>query len=230
MAKERILVVDDDPAHLALVEEILTGAGYQVKTVKSVFQAKGALSKFPPELMILDRGLGELEGLDLLKEIRSDERFQSLPVLLLTARNKVPDKVMGLSTGGDDYMGKPFSEEELLARVAALLRRTKAPPSVPKVLSVQGLVMDLDRHLVKLKGKELDLPPKEFELLAAFLERPGHVLSRRHLLQRVWGDTEVALNPKTVDVTVARLRATLGDWGKRLVAVKAYGYQLEADS
>ncbi|MBI3550219.1 MAG: response regulator transcription factor [Elusimicrobia bacterium] len=228
--KTSILVVDDDENVRALVTDLLSNAGYKVKSVTNAFQARGALLKIHPELIVLDRVLPDAEGTEFVKEIRAQEGFQAVPVLFLTARGNPSDKAEGLRSGGDDYLAKPFSGVELIARVEALLRRVTRPPEPTHVLKAKGIIVDIDRHVVEVNGKTVKLSPKEFELLTVFLEKRGRVLSRRFLLERVWGmGMDLRMNVKTVDVAVGRLRTALGKWGERIVAVQAYGYRLDAD-
>lgn len=226
--KPNILVVDDDPAVLNLVGDLLTECGYKVKAVGSAFQARGALARLRPDLVILDRTLPDTEGVEFIKELRAQGGLEALPVLFLTALGAPSDKAEGLRSGGDDYIGKPFAGEELLARVEALLRRASRPPEPIHTLRAQGIFIDLDRHAVEVSGKPASLSPKEFELLAVFLEKRGRVLSRPFLLERIWGmGMDLRMNIRTVDVAVGRLRAALGSWGdQHLVAVQAYGYRL----
>ena len=228
--KTRILVVDDDPLVRSLLEDLLGDAGYVVKAVGSAFQARGALARWAPQLVILDRGLPDVEGAEFIKEIRADKESAPLPVLFLTARGKPAEKTEGLEAGGDDYVAKPFDAGELLARVQALLRRASAPKVAPHRLSAHGLSVDLDRHEASIHGKPVHLPPKEFELLAVFVEKPGRVLSRRFLLERVWGEgMDLSMNTKTVDVAIGRLRTALGKLGERIVAVQSYGYRFDLE-
>ena len=228
--KAIILVIDDDPVVLSLLGDLLTAANYKVKNVSSAFQARGALLRLRPDLVILDRALPDAEGVEFIKEIRAQAGLEALPVLFLTARGTPADKAEGLRSGGDDYLAKPFSAEELLARVQALLRRLARPPEPAHILRAKGILLDLDRHVVEVAGKPVQLSPKEFELLTVFLEKRGRVLSRRFLLERVWGaGMGLRMNVKTVDVMIGRLRSALGFWGDCIVAVQAYGYRLDAN-
>ncbi len=226
----RILAVDDDPDIRSLLEDLLGEAGYEVKAVASAFQARGAIAKWTPHLVLLDRALPDAEGLELLGEMRSQAASALIPVLFLTAKGRPADKAEGLRAGGDDYLAKPFNSEELLARVEALLRRCLPPPAPSRVLRAKGLMVDLERHEASVDGRPVHLPPKEFELLAALMEGRNRVLSRRYLLERVWGaGNDLEMNTKTVDVAVGRLRAALGGLGRKIVAVQSYGYRLDLD-
>lgn len=227
-----ILVVDDDPTIRSLLEELLEQKGYTVKTVASAFQARGALGKRIPDLIIMDRGLPDIEGVDLVKEIRLQGGCENLPVLMLTARGALQDKVQGLSSGADDYLTKPFAAEELAARVEVLLKRSRRPAVPVQALQAHGLTVDLARHEVLVNRQKITLSPKEFELLVAFMEKPGHVLNRRFLMERVWGPgQELDMNTRTVDVTISRLRTALGAWGnKYITSVQNYGYRMEPEA
>ena len=228
--KAQILVVDDDKSVLDLVHDLLTADGYAVKTTASAFQARGAIVKMRPDMIILDRGLPDTEGVEFLKEIRAQKGFENVPVLFLTARGTPTDKTEGLRSGADDYLSKPFNRGELLARVEALLRRVLRPVEPTHVLRAKGIVVDLDKRTVEVHRKLVNLPPKEFELLVALMEKKGRVLSRRFLLERVWGEgMELRMNTKTVDVAIGRLRGSLGGLGDKIVAVQAMGYRFDAE-
>lgn len=223
-----ILVVDDDPIVLALLVEILSSKGYLVKTASTAFQARSSLERWIPDIILLDRGLPDVEGVEFIKEIRAKQQCSTLPVLFITARKATKDKVEGLRSGADDYLAKPFAQEELLARVEVLLRRSQLPPEPPKLFQAHGLMVDMVSHKVTLGDRELKLSATCFELLVAFMEKPGHVLSRNFLLERVWGfDRDVEMTSKAVDMAVSRMRASLGAWGGlHIVAVDSYGYRL----
>ncbi|MFA6003285.1 MAG: response regulator transcription factor [Elusimicrobiota bacterium] len=227
-----ILAVDDDQSVRDLLQELLGQKGYTVKTVASAFQARGALSQRIPDLLIMDRGLPDVEGVDFVKEIRLRAGCENLPVLMLTARGALRDKVHGLTSGADDYLTKPFAAQELAARVEVLLKRSRRPVVQAQTLQAHGLTVDLAKHEVLVDRRKIELSPKEFELLAAFMEKSGHVLSRRFLMERVWGvGPDLDMNTRTVDVTVSRLRTALGAWGGKYInSVQNYGYRLEPES
>ncbi|MBI4052330.1 MAG: response regulator transcription factor [Elusimicrobia bacterium] len=224
-----ILVVDDDKNVSSLMEQVLKGEGYNVQTAPNIFRAQGILQRSQPDLIILDRRLPDGDGIDFCMQIRKDSRTHSIPVLFLTATKKgVPDKVLGLEVGGDDYLTKPFSPEELSARVKAILRRTIAPASNKSILEAGLLRLDLDARKAYANNKELSLWPKEYDLLATFLERMNRVLTREFLLQRVWGaGKEMELNTNVVDVTVGNLRKKLGKLGENIVAVRGFGFRFD---
>ena len=224
-----ILIVDDDRQLREMVEMLLTDEGHEVKTADSVFHARGVLAKIRPDLLVLDRSLPDADGLKILEEVRAERGYDAIPVLFLTGNDRPKQRAQALDHGADDYMGKPFSHDEFLARVRALLRRAQPAAERATALKSGELVLDRERHEVLLKGKHVPLPRREFELLAAFLESPGRVLERRFLLERVWGSgAELTMNSKTVDVAMGRLRSALGSWGKKLETVQNYGYRLNA--
>lgn len=229
--KALVLVVDDDSSVTSLLSDILSKNGYRVKAAASGFQARGALLKGRPDLVILDRNLPDTEGVDFLKEMRAQPGMLTLPVLFLTAMGSHAAKTEGLKSGGDDYLSKPFHSDELLARVEVLLRRSRQPQEPAHALQAKGLRVDLDRHTVEIGGKPIHLSPKEYELLVVLLEKRGRVLPRRFLLERVWGiGMDLRMNSKTVDVAIGRLRDALGAWGQHIVAVQAYGYRLDVEA
>ncbi|MBI4051382.1 MAG: response regulator transcription factor [Elusimicrobia bacterium] len=223
-----ILVVEDEEVTSNLLKEILERENYKVLLAPTAFRARGLLSKNSPDLIILDRRLPDQDGLELCKEIRQRDKGKGVPVLFLTAKKSIADKVTGLSLGGDDYLVKPFDAQELLARVEALLRRRISQEDAPAVLQSGDLKLDLTRIQAFLKGKPLKLWPKEFEILRALLEKKGRVLSREFLLQSVWGyEKELHITSKTVDVTMSRLRKKLGSFGDKIFFIKGYGYRLD---
>lgn len=185
------------------------------------------MERFPPDLLILDRTLPDADGLELCKQIRAHPRLKALPVLFLTAKGSVTDRVVGFAAGADDYLPKPFSAQELVARVSALLRRTR-PQEKGAVLRSGELELDVDTRTASAAGKALTLTPKEFDMLQAFLASGGKVLTRRYLLERVWGyEQSVEMETRVVDSTVSHLRGKLGPSGRRIAGVLYYGYRLE---
>jgi DNA-binding response OmpR family regulator len=224
-----ILVVDDDATILNLLQEILQGMGHDVTTASSAAQARRSISRRRPDLLIVDRGLPDIEGVDFVKEFRKQEGCEDIPVLMLTARCATHDKVQGLLSGADDYLTKPFAAPELAARVTVLLKRSRRPAPPVCEAKLPGLRVNFSSHEVSVQGRPVSLSPKEFELLSVLMEKAGHVLNRRFLMERIWGDRELSMNSKTVDVTVSRLRAALGPCGKYIVSVQNYGYRLETE-
>lgn len=227
MAKGLILIVEDDQVTADLIKTVLESDHYTVHHARTALQGRSLVEKLRPDLVVLDRNLPDKDGLDFCKELRAMPQTKSLPVLFLTGRKSVAEKVMGLSMGGDDYLTKPFSNEELLARVEALLRRSQRTAEVSGVLTHGGIEINVDNRTAKIDGEPVELTNKEFDLMRAFLERPDRVLTRRFLLSHVWGyDMELEMNTKAVDMVILGLRKKLGAWSEVIEAVKGYGYRL----
>ena len=228
MARE-VLVVEDEPDIRRLVVLHLERDGFRCRTATSGSDALREVKTALPDLVVLDLMLPELDGLEVCRRLRGDTSTASVPIIMLTAKSDEVDRIVGLEVGADDYVGKPFSPKELVARVRAVLRRAR-PEQVATVLSVGPITLDAARHAVSLDGRPLLLTPKEFDLLQALLEAAGRVLSREFLLNRVWGYARAdEIESRTVDVHVRRLRAKLGDAGNRIATVKSVGYRFETD-
>lgn len=228
MIKAQILVVEDQAATADLILEVLRGEGYEAQTVDTLAKARARIKKTPPELMILDRNLPDGDGVDLLAEIRADEKLAGTPIIILTAKKDVADKVAGLRTGADDYVAKPFNTEELVARVAALLRRS-GKSEEPSFLEAAGMKLDRESRKSWVGGKEIALSAKEFDLLWFLIFRKNRVLTRDFLLQHVWGyDAGVDLTTKVIDVTLSHLRQKIGPTADKIVAVRGFGYRFDA--
>ena len=228
MIKAQILVVEDQQATADLIIEVLKGEGYDVTTVDTLGKARARIKKSAPELLILDRNLPDGDGVDLLAELRGDAKLGTLPIIILTAKKDVADKVQGLRTGADDYVAKPFNTEELVARVEALLRRA-GKGDEPAIL--EGATIKLDREARKsyVAGKEVPLSAKEFDLLWFLMYRKNRVLTRDFLLQHVWGyDSGIELTTKVIDVTLSHLRQKIGAPAEKIVAVRGFGYRFDA--
>ena len=206
-AAPRILVVEDEPAIAALLSYNLEAEGYAVECVERGDDAEVLLAENPPDLVLLDWMLPGASGLEICRRLRARPALKDMPVIMLTARGEEAERVRGLSVGADDYVVKPFSVPELMARVRALLRRAK-PEKIANVLSAGDLELDRDMRRVRRAGRDIHLGPTEFRLLEFLMEKPGRVFSRAHLLDRVWGqDSEI--DERTVDVHVGRLRKAL---------------------
>jgi len=224
-----VLVVEDEPDIRRLVVLHLERDGFRCRTAATGPDALREVKAAAPDLVILDLMLPELDGLEVCRQLRSDRRTAAVPIIMLTAKSDEVDRVVGLEVGADDYVGKPFSPKELVARVRAVLRRSR-PTDETRVLSVGPVVLDPSRHGVTLHGRPVELTPKEFDLLQALLEAAGRVLSREYLLNHVWGYARAdEIESRTVDVHVRRLRAKLGEAGSRIATVKSVGYRFEAD-
>jgi two-component system phosphate regulon response regulator PhoB len=227
---ERVLVVDDEPDIVALVAYHLARAGYRVSTAATGDEALRAAREEHPQLIVLDLMLPGLSGFDVLEQLRADESTRDVAVLMLTARRDEPDRIRGLSLGADDYLAKPFSPQELVLRVGAILRRLAASPAqTSDTLSIGPIRIDRGAHRVSLEGEPVELTPTEFKLLLTLAERRGRVQGRSHLLETVW-DAAPDIQTRTVDMHVQRLRAKLGAAGELIETVRGFGYRLRAPS
>jgi DNA-binding response OmpR family regulator len=200
-----VLLVEDEPSVGELVRSYLTRDGYRVIWVRSGEDALVELDRHRIRIVLLDVGLPGMDGFDVCRAVRSRSQ---VPMLMLTARDEEPDRVVGLEVGADDYITKPFSPRELVARMKAVLRRSEPQPT-SEVLSLGDVVVNRETHDVTIAGEPVELTAKEFELLSYFLSNPGALLSRDQLLDRVWG-VEYPGGTRTVDVHVAQLRRKLG--------------------
>ena len=225
----RVLVVEDEPDIRDLLAYHLEREGYHVTRSRSGADALRQVRARPPDLILLDLMLPELGGLEVCRRLRQDPRTASVPIVMLTARGEEVDRILGLELGADDYIVKPFSPKEVVARVRAVLRRAGARDGAAPVVSGR-LVIDPERHTVQVDAAAIELTPKEFDLLRALAEARGRVLSREFLLDRVWGYASAGeIESRTVDVHVRRLRMKLGDEGQRITTVKGVGYRLEVE-
>ncbi|MDO4930873.1 MAG: response regulator transcription factor [Bacteroidales bacterium] len=217
----KILVVDDEPDLREILQCNLESAGYQVDTAAS---AEEALSLLSPDhsLILLDVMLGGMSGFRLAERLRKELK-NNIPIIFLTAKDTENDLLTGFSAGGDDYISKPFSLHEVLARIKAILRRVDAKKSTPKVLNVGNISIDYERKIVKVKEEDVRLSPKEFGILSMLAKQPGRVFSRDEILAEVWHGESYVLD-RTVDVHIARIRRKLGDEAYRLTNRQGYGY------
>ncbi len=222
----RILIVEDDPDIAHLVARYLDKAGYLTETVSSGRDALQAIGVKTPDLVVLDLMLPQLDGLEVCRLVRANESTAAIPIIMLTARAEESERIVGLELGADDYLAKPFSPNELVARVRALLRRAHrgVKPS-SKTLAYGSIAVDTERHVVSSAGNAVTLTAKEFLLLEYMLQHRGRVLSRDVLLTDVWGYRYTG-GTRTVDVHVRRLREKLPVLGEALVTVKQFGYKL----
>jgi DNA-binding response OmpR family regulator len=223
-----ILIVEDDADIGALVARYLTKAGFEVERVTDGRTALSRIAAASPAALVLDVMLPGLDGLEICRRMRADSRTAAIPIIMLTARGDEADRIAGLELGADDYVAKPFSPGELVARVRAVLRRAARPDESGTgitTISYGPLVIDRDRHLVTADGQEVSLTAKEFLLLEYLLTHRGRVLSRDVLLTDVWGYGYTG-GTRTVDVHVRRLREKIPFLVERLVTVKQFGYKL----
>lgn len=222
----RILIVEDDPDIAELVARYLGKAGFTAERAASGRDALRAIAARPPDLLILDLMLPQVDGLEVCRRVRAREATAGLPIIMLTARAEESERIVGLELGADDYLAKPFSPSELVARVRALLRRAQrgAAPAT-RAMTYGPIALDTDRHTVSSHGMDVTLTAKEFLLLEYLLKHKGRVLSRDVLLTDVWGYSYTG-GTRTVDVHVRRLREKLPLLADALVTVKQFGYKL----
>ena len=226
---ELVLVVDDEPHIVALVAYHLAKAGYRVATAKNGADALARANRERPALVVLDLMLPGMSGFEVLKKLRGRDHTRDVPVLMLTARRDEPDRIEGLSLGADDYLTKPFSAQELVLRVKAILRRTGSAPASRDVMVIGPLHIDRSAHRVTVDDAEIDLTPTEFRLLLLLAERSGRVQARSHLLETVW-DAAPDIQTRTVDMHVQRLRTKLRRAGDMIETVRGFGYRFNEEA
>ena len=226
VAEPLVLVVEDDPAQREVLAYNIRAEGYDVDTAETGDEALLKVRENAPDLVVLDWMLPNVSGIEICRQIKMSNESQRIPVIMLSARSEEDDRVRGLETGADDYIVKPYSVAELLARIRTQLRRTR-PAAVGQRLEFEDVVLDVEKHRVYRGERQLKLGPTEFRLLATFMERPGRVWSREQLLDRVWG-REIYVDTRTVDVHVGRLRKALATGGgdDLVRTVRGAGYAL----
>ncbi|MCC2651389.1 MAG: phosphate regulon transcriptional regulatory protein PhoB [Microvirga sp.] len=228
MNAPKIMVVEDEESLGILLSYNLEAEGFEVEVVTRGDEAETRLQENVPDLLILDWMLPALSGIELCRRLRKGSETERLPIIMLTARGEEGDRVRGLSSGADDYLVKPFSTPELLARVRALLRRAK-PEVLSSVLRAGDIVLDREAHRVFRAQTEIRLGPTEYRLLEFLMQNPGRVFSRSQLLDKVWGDA-VYIDERTVDVHVGRLRKAINRSGPDAIrTVRGAGYALGKD-
>ena len=220
-----VAVVDDEPDLVTLVELHLKQAGFQVRGFGRGDDFFRFIASTVPDLVILDLMLPDADGLDICKALKADARTARVPVVMLTARGDEFDRVLGLELGADDYVTKPFSPKELVARVKAVLRRPETRESTRVKELADGVVMDLDKYEVRSNRGRINLTTAEFKILAVLAEHRGWVFSRDEILNRLWG-SEKAVIDRTVDVHITNLRKKLGKAGRLIENVRGVGYKL----
>ena len=222
--KLKVLIVEDENSLLELLKFNFTKDGFKVDTAMDGEMALEKILNKAPDLLVLDWMLPKLSGIELCRRIRKNKEIKNLPIIMLTARGEEDDRLRGLETGADDYITKPFSVNELMARVKAVLRRIR-PMFAEEVLSYKGIVVDLVSHSVNRDNETLHLGPTEFNLLVFFMENIGRVFSREQLLNHVWKD-EAFVEPRTVDVHIRRLRKAINNDVKEdyIRTVRSAGY------
>ena len=228
--KEKILIVDDEKDIVKMLDYNLKKEGFRAICAYNGEKALELATKEHPDIILLDLMLPGMDGLDVCKTLKKEEKTSSIPVIILTAKTQEADKIVGLELGADDYVTKPFSPRELIARVKAVLRRVKDKEKLPEALTIGDIEIDFSKIRVSLKGRPLELTAKEFELLKTLIKSNGRVLSRDYLLDTVWGfDNSLEIQTRTVDVHVRTLRKKLKNEAKRIVTVKNYGYRFQID-
>lgn len=222
----RVLVVDDEESYSDALGYLLRKEGYDVAIAATGPEALAEFERHGADIVLLDLMLPGIPGTEVCRQLRATS---TVPVIMVSAKDDEVDKVVGLELGADDYITKPYSPRELLARIRAVLRRGQEPDLAPLVLEAGGIRMDVERHLVTVNGAEQRLPLKEFELLEFFLRNPGRVLTRGQLIDRIWGADYVG-DTKTLDVHVKRLRAKIEiepSEPTQLITVRGLGYKLD---
>jgi DNA-binding response OmpR family regulator len=226
--KAKILIIEDEKDLVKLIRYNLEKEKYRVLSANDAEAGLTLARKSKPDLIILDIMLPKMDGLEFLRTLRKESQ---VPVALLTAKRSELDRILGLKLGADDYIVKPFSVGELQARIEALLRRAAPPPPKAdgkKPMVIGGMEADFDRHEIRVKGKAAKLAPKEFEILRLLIEANGKVLSREHILERLWGhEKDMEIDTRTVDQHIARLRHKLGTESSRIATVTNFGYQIK---
>jgi two-component system phosphate regulon response regulator PhoB len=223
----KVLVVDDEKDIVELCRYHLSKEGFECLQAADGLTALRLAREAQPDLVILDLMLPGLDGLEVCRRLRQDAGTARLPIIMLTAKADEIDRIVGLEIGADDYVVKPFSPRELVARAKAILRRTRAA-SPPAGTQIGELMLDQARHRVAIQGTPIELTAKEFGLLCALVRADGRVLSREQLLESVWGYANAAeVESRTVDAHIRRLREKLGSEAKRIVTIKAVGYRFE---
>jgi len=227
--KKLIAIVDDEEDILNLVSLHLTRAGYNTESFIDSSSFFSFLEQNLPDLVILDLMLPDADGFEVCKHLKKDEKLANIPIIMLTARDEESDKVLGLELGADDYVTKPFSARELVARVKAVLRRqgTKEPELKTDIIKIKDtIVMDLNKYEVFVNGKKIDLTPTEFKIMQLLASRKGWVFSRNQILDYLWKEEKYVLD-RTIDVHIRNLREKLGESAKFIKSVRGIGYKLE---
>jgi len=228
--QEKILIVEDEKDIIKMLEYNLKKEGFKVISARDGEDALDLALRQHPQLILLDLMLPGMNGLDVCKTLKKEAKTASIPIIMLTAKSQESDKIVGLELGADDYITKPFSPRELIARIKAVLRRVGEKDKLPETFQAGDLSIDFAQISVKVKDKPIELTSKEFELLKTLLKAKGRVLSRDYLLDTIWGfDHAMEIQTRTVDVHVRTLRKKLKSSAKMIGTVKNYGYRFEAE-
>lgn len=223
-----IAVVDDEEDIVDLITHHLEKEKFKVEPFYDGESILEYVKKNKPDLIILDLMLPGIDGLEVCKFLKKDEQTSSIPIIMLTAKSTEADKIVGLELGADDYITKPFSPRELVARVKTVLRRLESKQQQAKVIDVDDLIVDLSKYLVTINQKKINLTTTEFKLLSVLISRPGWVFARQQLLDAIWEYDRVVLD-RTIDVHIRNLRKKLGRYGKYIKSMRGVGYKFEKD-
>jgi two-component system alkaline phosphatase synthesis response regulator PhoP len=229
MARGRILIIDDEEDLIELVRYNLEQEGFQVEGVTDGESGLRRAVQKMPDLILVDLMLPGMDGLEVCRALRADNRTASVPIIMLTAKSTESDRIVGLELGADDYVVKPFSPRELAARIKAVLRRTQTPQSESKVIQRGDLSIDLTRREVNIKGTPIDLTATEFRLLQFFAHHPGRVFSRSELIDGVLG-RDVSVIDRNIDVHITGLRKKIGDYSAWIETVRGFGYRFREET
>jgi len=222
--KEKILLVDDEPDIIDLITYNLEKEGYEIQSATNGRDAIEMAKRFVPDLILLDVMMPEMDGIETCVELREQDSLRNAIIAFLTARGEDYSQIAGFEAGADDYISKPIKPRVLISRIQALLRRKVQAEEAPGLEEVGGIIIDKEKYLVIFHGKELNLPKKEFELLALLMSKPGRVFTREIILNTIWGN-DVVVGDRTIDVHIRKLREKLGD--KIIKTVKGVGYKFE---
>lgn len=221
-----IIILDDEPDIVELISVNLKKAGFSVKGFLESKSFFNYIEKIRPDLLILDLMLPDSDGFEVCKELKRQEKFINIPIIMLTAKSDETDKVLGLELGADDYITKPFSPKELVARVKAILRRNIRIEKTKKIIIGKMLELDFDKYEAQLDGKRIDLTSTEMNILKLLASKKGWVFSRQQILNNLWGEEKAVLD-RTIDVHIKNLREKIGKAGKYIKNVRGIGYKLE---
>ena len=225
--KQLIAILDDEPDILNLVSINLEKNGFETAKFEIADELNKFLDRKIPDLIVLDLMLPDADGFDVCKDLKKNERFASIPIIMLTAKGDEIDRILGLEFGADDYVVKPFSPRELVARVKAVLRRGKVKEEAKKIIEIGKILhIDLHKYEVYLNNKKLDLTSTEFKIIKLLSTRKGWVYSRNQILDHLWGNDKIVVD-RTVDVHIRNLRTKLGPAGKYIKNIRSVGYKIE---
>lgn len=229
MDDKLILIVDDDPYVINAISPGLKSEGFRVKGFSCAEDLYASLNKEIPDLILLDIVLPGVDGFEICRSLKKKEKFSSIPIIMLSGKDRDVDKVSGLDAGSDDYIAKPFSINEIKARIRAVLRRHGPEAEEKKIFAGGKVVMDLKRHEVIVDGAKVLLTPAEFRILECLSSRKGHVFTRSRLLEFLWGEEKIVVG-RTIDVHIRHLREKLGKAGKFIKNMRGIGYKFEEDA